>query len=178
MSAFLFGQRAAAHVDQVTPRLSPEGNRALLAAGETPQKPSPRDKLLTTVAGLFPAEVIAFHAVLLGVCTKVNDKASPPVTTISEKGVLEGGFWFLVVLAVGLYVAGRINAGGAFKPLKDIPLAIVPATAFVAWAALQRTTAFDGISGTTEAKRTLIGLIAAGIAVTFSLAASGKTEKP
>jgi hypothetical protein len=148
---------------------------ALAAAGEEVPKPSARDQLVTTVAGLVPADILIAHAALLAATTKVDDKATPPVTTITEKGTLEDGFYWLIGLSILLYVAGRIKAGGAFKMIKDPLLALVPAAAFVGWTALQRSTAFDAVSGTTEGKRVLIGLICGIGAVAISLALAPKT---
>lgn len=178
MSAFLFGQRAAAHIDDVTPRISAATNRALLDAGETPPKPSARDKLVTTFAGLFPAEIITAHAAMITLTTQTNEKVSPPVTTISDKDTLKAAFYCLAALSIVLYVAGRINAGGKFKPLKDIPLALVPAGGFIAWAAAQRTTAFDAVSDASEPKRMLIAIVVGFVALAISLAVAGKKEKP
>lgn len=182
MSALLFGSRAAAHVDGVTPKADPNAIRGLAAeGGEPPPQPTPRDKLVTIVAGLIPADILAAHLILLQGTTKVNENPPPglekPVIEITDKGALEAGFIALIILSLVFYAVGRYRAGGKFNPVRDIGLALVPALAFVAWTALQRATAFDAINAD-AGDRTVWGLVTALLAIALSTAFTGKTEKP
>jgi hypothetical protein len=171
MSAFLFGTRAGAQVQGAAPG-------TLQTTIDDPEKTTPPakpgDKLVTAVAALIPAEILTAHAVLLVATTSVDDKVKPAVTEITDRGSLKAGFWVLLVLSVGLYAAGRYKAGHKFDALKDPLLAAVPALAFVAWTALQRTTAFDAVTDGDEGHRALVGVACALFAIGLTLA-FGKT---
>jgi hypothetical protein len=190
MSAFVFGSRLGGHLEGV--RRAKEFN----ALSPTEQQaatppPSPRDKMVTLVAGLIPAEILAFHAILLQATTKVDEKvpkavdaaqtqadAKPleaPLTQITDEKALKWGFIVLCILAVAFFIAGRIKSGEPFNIVKDVPLALVPAFAFVGWTALQRATAFDAIKAD-AGDRAVIGIICAGLALAISMALTPKKE--
>lgn len=166
MSAFLFGTRAGAQIQGARPGTS---QMVISSTAKTPP-PSANDKLVTAVAALVPAEILTAHAVLITATTTVDDKAKPPLTKISDEGSLEAGFWVLLILSVGLYAAGRYKSGLKFDWLKDPMLAVVPALAFVAWTALQRTTAFDAVTDGDEGYRALVGIACALFAIGLTLA--------
>ncbi|MDQ3935179.1 MAG: hypothetical protein M3340_11190 [Actinomycetota bacterium] len=177
MSAYLYGSRTGTQAAGETPGLAAGTKRALRGAGVAVPKPSPREKLLTTLVGLIPADVLLLHAILLQGTTKVteNPETNKPVTEVTDPGTLDAGFWILCCLALFFYVVGRIRSGEPFVN-KDIFLGLVPVAAFVGWAALQRGTAFDAVNAS-EGDRLLWGIVAAAVAVGFSLAFGGETEK-
>ena len=102
------------------------------AAGNNPTKISQanekakENKLVTAVAALLPAEILAFHALVLSVTTvTVNG-----TTTITRPGPLKWSLVVLVVLAGVMFLIGR-----GFKDLKgaDLFRGLIPPCAVLAW---------------------------------------------
>lgn len=111
---------------------------------------------IDAVAALVPAEVLVLHAAVLTVTTKTEGV----VTTITDRPVLAAAFWGLIVLAVGVYVVGRLSsrAWDRWDPVRML----IPACSFVTWTMLQRSTAFDAVwPELSAAARTVIALFAA-----------------
>jgi hypothetical protein len=124
---------------------------------------------VVVLAGLVPAEVLALHAVVVEATTDQSEDGKS--TVITDPSTLKWSFWGLIALSVFLYVAVH------FKNLDwyDIIRAAIPAAAFVAWAMLQRTTAFDAVATNMgAAPRTVIAAFAA---VVLAALATGLTTK-
>jgi hypothetical protein len=127
------------------------------------------------VAALVPAEVLALHATILSLTTKTEqDQAGKSITTITDPGTLRWAFWGLILVSIVLCIAPRL-------PIKD-PLAcfraLIPPAAFVAWAMLQKATAFDAVSpGLGEVNRTVIALFGAVLLATLAKVLADKADK-
>jgi hypothetical protein len=174
LSAYVFGARQGQHRKRAKEELRFIANTD--PAKKPEDAPPPKDKLVTTLAGLIPAEILVFHALLLQATTTVDDpKGANPVTKIVDDEALLAGFVVLCILAAALYLAGVIRSN-EFNPFRDIPLALVPPLAFVGWTALQRATAFDAVDAD-AGDRAVIGIVAAGTAIAISTALSAKEEK-
>jgi hypothetical protein len=131
-----------------------------------------------TVAALVPAEVLTLHGVILSVTTATAIEGGKSATTIIDPGTLRWSFWGLILLSIVLYVVPRFRT----RDLLDIPRALIPPAAFVAWTMLQRATAFDAIWPTLgDAPRTVIALFAAvvlGVAATVLAGSADKRTPP
>ena len=92
------------------------------------------DKLLTAVAALVPAEILAAHAAILTKTTKIDDQG---VTTITNAGVLQWSLVALLVLALVLFVLGRGRDGWTGA---DAVRLLIPPVAFLVWTELVGTT--------------------------------------
>jgi hypothetical protein len=89
------------------------------------------------MAALVPSEVLTLHAVVLSFTTHVDKET----TTITAPETLKWSFYGFIVMAIVLYVVSRAVAKKWDQ--FDFARMFIPAFAFVAWTALQRTTAFD-----------------------------------
>ena len=119
-----------------------------------------------SLAALVPAEVLVAHAAILTfTTTSSTDQAGNPITTISDRGVLRGGFWALVAISMLLYLFGRLGkVGGAHGKWDtwDYLRIAIPPLAFVGWTMIQTNTAFDALdTGLSLAARYLIALLGA-----------------
>jgi hypothetical protein len=124
------------------------------------------------LAALVPAEVLALHAFMLEATTETNKVRGKAVTTITDPDTLQATFWVCIGLAVLLFVVGRLVSMKRNWEKSDFARAALPAAAFVLWAILQKSTAWDAVSpdSLSEGMRALIG--AAG-AIVLGLAAAG-----
>jgi hypothetical protein len=124
-----------------------------------PEPPSGIKTYIDVVAALVPAEVLSLHALILSFTTKVEGQ----VTTIEDADTLRWAFFGLVLLSGVLYVLGQRLTNKPWQP-RDWFRVGIPPLAFVAWAMLQRVTAFDSlpssIAGNANA-RTVIALFLA-----------------
>lgn len=144
MSTLLYAARTAKH--QEAPAQKAEG----------------RSKYVDAVAAIVPAEVLAAHAVIVGVCATTKEVAGSDrlVTTVTEPGWLAVSFWGLLALSVLLFLGPKLSDGSITKldPLR----ALLVAAAFVVWSVLQPGTAFDAAFGpVSEVGRFVIGILAA-----------------
>jgi hypothetical protein len=116
------------------------------------------------VAALVPAEVLVANALLLPLMTSTTSN-NPVTTKITDPGTLEVVFWLSIASCILLYVLGdrgrAKKAAQAAKKAKAAPgeevevipwggwsflKMLIPAAAYVAWAMLQKSTAFDAIA--------------------------------
>jgi hypothetical protein len=109
------------------------------------------------LAALVPAEVLALHALVLSVTTKVENN----VTKITDADTLRWAFIGLLIVCIGFYVAPRLLAKKWDRRL-DWFRAPIPPLAFVGWTMLQRATAFDAVfPNVNDAQRTVSALFLA-----------------
>src|SRR5712692_2155253 len=139
------------------------GRRLQAPAGtSTSVEPPGVQTFVDALAALVPAEVLVAHGVILGFVTTTNSKATPPVTTITDTGALQIGFWGLLVLAIAIYAGVRLAPGSCPWTRWDFLRMIIPALAFVAWTMIQKTTAFDAVwPGLDPGTRDVIAVLAA-----------------
>jgi cytochrome c biogenesis factor len=101
------------------------------------------NKLLTTLAALVPADVLAAHAFVLSLTTKTVSETS---TEITEPFWLKWLFVGLVLITPILYLLGTKEP----KPSrKDLIRMVIPMLAFVTWAALLGTSGLTPWIGNT-----------------------------
>jgi hypothetical protein len=124
------------------------------------------------LAALFPAEVLALHALMIEATTETKKVAGKAVTTITDPGALKATFIVCIGLSILLFVVGRLMDKKGKWNNWDYLRACLPAVAFVLWTIIQKSTAWDAVSpdSLTEGMRALIG--AAGAIVLGSLAAA------
>jgi hypothetical protein len=124
---------------------------------------------INVLAALVPAEVLAVHAIVLLVTTRVAEST----TTIYDPATLKTAFWVLVGLSAGLYAIPRLFTR-TWERL-DWTRVAIPPFAFAGWTMLNRATAFDAaFPGVREAPRTLIGVV---LAVILGLVAAKVASK-
>jgi hypothetical protein len=99
------------------------------------------NKLLTAIAALIPADVIALHALILSKTTTTNKAGT---TTIIDPVPLKWSLVGLMAIAMLLFLAGR-----GLKDWKKVDLVrlFVPPVAFVSWTGLIGTSALSPWSG-------------------------------
>jgi len=147
----------------------PSGIRTLISLPDV-------NTYIDMVAALVPAEVLALHATILSLTTKTDqDQAGKSITTITDPGTLRWAFWGFILVSIVLYIAPLL-------PIED-PLdylrALIPPAAFVAWAMLQKATAFDAVSpGLAEVHRTVIALFGAVLLGAAAKVLADKANKP
>jgi hypothetical protein len=117
------------------------------AALTTRREQSPAGESVTryvdAVAALVPAEVLLVHGLFISLTTTSSqDSNGNPTTTITEPEALWWAFWGLLALSVFLYVVPRIKQ---WDKKTDSVRLLIPPIAFLAWAMLQKTTAFDAV---------------------------------
>jgi hypothetical protein len=114
------------------------------------------------MAALVPAEVLAVHAAILPIATETTTNADgETVTVVTETGTLIVVFVVLIILSMGIFLAGRKRE--EWEPLDWVRL-LIPPLAFVAWTMLQKATAFDALAPDLDAvPRFAYGILAAAI---------------
>jgi hypothetical protein len=83
---------------------------------------------LDALAALVPAEVLAAHAVVLGLTTSSSGEGEQARTIITKASELRIGFWGLLAAALVVYVIGRASAGWKKS---DFLRMLIPPVAFV-----------------------------------------------
>lgn len=160
MSSYLYGTLTRRRL--VTPsgaRLgfgAASGNQALVKA------PNSQDDTVRhwqdALAALVPAEVLALHGVAMSYGAATTGKGGHMTTQITYPGQMEIVYLAMLVLAVGLYLAGSKH----LHTWEDFLRAAIPAVAFVAWTMIQPGTAFDAFPfGLTSFARIMIGVFLA-----------------
>jgi hypothetical protein len=114
---------------------------------------------VVVLAGLVPAEVLALHAVVLEATTEKSEDGT--TIMITDATVLKWSFWGLIALGAFLYIGVHAKNWD----LLDFVRMLIPGAAFVGWAMVQPTSAFDAVVGTdfSGAARTVIAAFAAVI---------------
>jgi hypothetical protein len=123
VSAFLYGRMVQRRRTQ--PQVTTEGVQA--PAEE-------ENKLATTIAALFPAEILTAHAFIVSKATTTDADGN---TTITNGALLHDSLLWFLVASVVLYVIGR---GFASWSPTDFVRLLVPPLAFLVWAAVIGTT--------------------------------------
>ena len=98
---------------------------------------SSTSKIVTAVAALVPAEILAVHAAILGRTTTMDEQGT---TTITNAPVLQWSLPFLLLLAIAIFVFTR---GGSHWGKVDIVRMLIPCVAFLVWMALIGTSALS-----------------------------------
>ena len=139
-------------------------------------------------AALVPAEVLTLHALIISATTHMEtiagsapEKAATLASSILPDGMrtLQMSFWGLLAMSIALYAIPRYS-GGDWDRFDWIRTLIAP-LAFVGWAMLQRTTAFDAMfPALTQPPRTVMALFLGAIlgATTAALALKADNKKP
>ncbi|MEK6225575.1 MAG: hypothetical protein AABM40_04685 [Chloroflexota bacterium] len=94
-------------------------------------------KLVTAVAALVPAEILAAHAFILSKATKLDSEGT---TTITNAGALQLSLPGLFVLALIVYLISR---GFSDWQVLDFVRLFIPAVSFLVWTALIGTSALS-----------------------------------
>jgi hypothetical protein len=113
-----------------------------------------RSTFLDAAVALVPAEVLALHALAVGLWADTEEVAAPAtppganpqthvVTTVTNESALQGAFWVLIGLAVFIFIGGKVSTG-TLRPLDGLRV-FIPPLAFVGWTMLQQGTAFDAV---------------------------------
>jgi hypothetical protein len=125
---------------------------------------------LDAVAALIPAEVLALHALIIGLAAGSDGKVPE-----SARWPLTGALIALAVMSTVLYVAARRMQkkwNGKLDPFRML----IPPLAFVCWTMLQRATMFDAAFPRLDVlTRMITALIGA---VLLGLAASALADRP
>ena len=147
MSTLSFGALTAIREATPPPGTTVPGDDQDPVKGDSP---TGMKSIVDTLAALVPAEVLAFHALVMsnvaGESTSQDDKVS---VTITDLGVLQATMVAGVVLAILFFVAGRFLSD-APRPTWDrwdTARAAIPPVAFVAWTMAQPASAFDSVAG-------------------------------
>jgi hypothetical protein len=112
------------------------------------------NKLVTAIAALVPAEVIAAHALVLS-RTTMTDKAG--TTAITDAGTLQASLVWLMLAAVGAFLIGR---WGSNWERADFVRLLIPPAAFVVWTTLIGTSAITPwVAGSSMAVVVLAGVV-------------------
>jgi hypothetical protein len=149
----------------------------LAAAADDGTKPPNVSTYIDAMAALVPAEVLAFHAIMVSVSTK---KAGA-ITQILDVDTLRYTFWTLIALSVLLYLVPHYLTRSAKLERGDFIRMLLPPLAFTAWTMLQRATAFDAIAPASlpDGARTLIALVlAALVGLAASILAKQAEKQP
>jgi hypothetical protein len=142
------------------------------AAGDSTKTAPPGVKTyVDALAALVPAEVLVLHAFMVEVTTETKKVDGEAVTTITDPDALAATFWVCIFLAILLFFFGRMAINNRHLEKSDVLRGLIPAAAFVLWAILQKSTAWDAVSpdSLSEGSRALIG--AAGALVLGGFAA-------
>ena len=134
--------------------------RAEAPAGASTKTAPPGVKTYAdALAAIVPAEVLGLHAFIVELATETKKVDGKAVTTITDPGTLQVTFVVCIILSIVLFVAGRLTANKGKWEKWDYVRALIPAVAFVLWAILQKSTAWDAVSPDflTEGMRALIG---------------------
>ncbi|MDQ3740948.1 MAG: hypothetical protein M3389_08400 [Actinomycetota bacterium] len=111
------------------------------------------------LAALVPAEILAAHAILIGLGSETKGSGDTAVTTITEPDALKVLMVALAVVSVVLYVLVHARK---WDGRWDYVRMLIPALAFVGWTMLQKATMFDAWAPNwSEIARTGTGLILA-----------------
>ncbi|MBS1965245.1 MAG: hypothetical protein JST60_05420 [Chloroflexi bacterium SZAS-1] len=125
--------------------------RELSKAGEsTATEPPGVKSYMDVLAALVPSEALTFHALVLAQSStsETNTTTGAVATTITDPNAMWWAFWGCLVLSIVLYCFGH---GAAEWDNWDYLRALIPPSAFVGWAMLQRGTAFDAVFPTIDA---------------------------
>lgn len=131
---------------------------------------------LDMVTALVPAEVLALHSTILSLTTKTElDREGNLITTITEPGTLRWAFWGLIFASIVLSILPRLP----IKDLLDYFRILIPPAAFVAWAMLQKVTAFDAVFSPKlkGVDRTVIALFGAVLLGALAKVLADKADK-
>ena len=130
---------------------------------------------IDAVAALVPAEVLALHATIFSLTTKTDlDQDGKSITTFTDPGTLRWAFYGLLLLSVVLYIFPHFR----IKDPLDYVRAIIPPAAFVAWAMLQKATAFDAAwPELGETPRTVAALFGAVLLGTLAKVLADRADK-
>jgi hypothetical protein len=150
------------------------------------ESPPGMGSYVDALTALVPAEVLAAQAAIIPLTTTTTQDADGQnVSTITEPGTLKGVFAALIVLSIGLYVAGRWSARASGEPWwtrLDYARVLIPPLAYVGWTMLQKTTAFDAVlPDVAEAPRyaiAIIGAVVLGAAATLLAYKADQTPPP
>jgi hypothetical protein len=117
-----------------------------------------------TLAALFPGEVLSVHAVIISLA---GGQGGAPAWT----------FWALIFLCVLLYVFARIATKAPFE-VWDIPRALIPPLAFVAWTMIQKPTLFDANwPHMVDITRQVIAILGAAVLASAAALLGAMTDK-
>jgi hypothetical protein len=109
--------------------------KAKLAALESASpEVAQENKLATSVAALFPADVLTVHAFILSKATTTDADGN---TTITNAALLRESLLWLLLGTIVVYVIGR---GLSKWSPTDVVRLLIPPIAFVVWAAVLGTT--------------------------------------
>ena len=111
--------------------------------------------IVTAIAALVPADVIAVHAFVLGLATKVGDDGS---TAITEPDALRVTFVALPIVAALLFLIGR---GVADWTRRDWIRLVIPPAAFIIWTGILGTSALTPWIMTFHWSTSIVAAIAA-----------------
>src|SRR5690606_8903365 len=142
------------------------------------------------LAGLFPAEVLALHAMCLTATVaktstepgaeSTSGQIAEPAAVITHPTTLKWAFWGLVALCAIEFLGTRIyTTRKARKNLLhwELLYVLVPVVSFVAWTMVQPATAFDAaFPEVEEAARVVIGYLLGAVAI-FVVALTRPTAK-
>jgi hypothetical protein len=138
MSAYLYGRMR---------RSKPVVIETLDAAGTVVETTQGRDnKIVEGLAAVIPADVIALHALVLAATTETvaATKSAEGAVRIVSRTALQWSLPVLALLAIGLFVLGHLKASESPSwrwDKLDFVRMFLPASAFLAWAALTGTSA-------------------------------------
>ena len=127
MSSFAYGRLVRQQKEALS--AADDQGRAMVAAK------AEENKLVTTVAALIPAEIVALHALVLSVTTSTGADGS---TTITSPEPLKWSLVVLVLLSIVVYVIGR---GLKDWKERDWVRVAIPALAVVVWTGIIGTSA-------------------------------------
>lgn len=129
-------------------------------AADGTSKPPNVGTYIDAMAALVPAEVLAFHAIMVS----IGAETKAGVTTITNVLAMQSTFWTLVALSILLYLVPHFLSRSGNLEREDYIRMLLPPLAFTAWTMLQRATAFDAIAPMLNpAVRTLIALVLAAL---------------
>jgi hypothetical protein len=112
------------------------------------------------VAALVPAEVLALHAVVLSLTSKIGlDQDGNSITTITYPETLRMAFYVLVAFSIVLYLLPR----PPMKKISDYLRAAIPPAAFAAWTMLQKPSALDVVWPSLQETPRLVAAILAAV---------------
>ena len=149
------------------------------APSKTSKKKSPPGSTtwIDAVAALVPAEVLAAHAFFITLATETTEgDDGQHVTTITDPAALKIAFWGLIVVPAILYVLKKAKT---FDRTWDVVRMLLPPSAFVLWAMLTPSSAFDAqfpdVSHTVRVVIAVLGaVVIAAVAKKLGEVADGK----
>lgn len=131
---------------------------------------------IDALSALVPVEVLAVHALVLGLATTTTERAGSEVTTITDSDTLVWTFIALCVSSSLVYVFGHFKNFDRW----DVIRMLIPPAAFAAWTMLLKSSAWDAVApNMSTAARTAAGAIAALLLGSLAAAlASPADQKP